>query len=366
MEGGRANGAVLYNSCKRSGPAPSSLYRQRPRGGAASQMHMSLPDTTAAVVPAGPEAVKLIELRGLRVQFGSFVAVRDVSLTLRRGDLLGLIGPNGAGKTTLLRAASGLQPLTAGSVHVLGDTLEPGAPVMARVGFTPDTPSLYEEMTVQRFLQFVARGYGLGSDVDSSISYWLERVWLTEKADQKIKSLSRGMRQRLGLARTLLPNPSVALLDEPAAGLDPAGRVQFRKLLLELREQGKALIVSSHILADMAEYCTHIGIMERGSLIRLDTVAGFTATAGCGDRCRYHVTLANKVEELREKVAGILGAAVVEADGDVATIDWPRGRGEAAKLLAELMARGLPVAEFSAEPVDLEQAYLKSGIRQVD
>jgi ABC-2 type transport system ATP-binding protein len=326
-------------------------------------MHMTAADTTAPLTPA---SAPLVELRALRVHFGSFVAVRDVSLTLRRGDLLGLIGPNGAGKTTLLRAACGLQPLAAGSVHVLGDPLEPGAPVMARVGFTPDTPALYEEMTVRTFLRFVARGYGLGADVDAGISYWLERVWLTEKADQKIKSLSRGMRQRLGLARTLLPNPSVALLDEPAAGLDPAGRVQFRRLLLELREQGKALIVSSHILADMAEYCTHIGIMERGALIKLDTVAGFTAGAALGDRCRYHVTLSRAARDLRQTVASIPGAGAVEANGDTATIDWPRGRDEAARLLSELMARGLPVAAFSAEPLDLEQAYLRAAVRQVD
>ena len=321
---------------------------------------------TEPVVSNAPDAVTLLELHKLRVQFGSFVAVRDVSIKLGRGDLLGLIGPNGAGKTTLLRAASGLQPMTAGSVHVLGDLLEPGAPVMARVGFTPDTPALYEEMTVRTFLQFIARGYGLGSDVDSSISYWLERVWLTEKAGQKIKSLSRGMRQRLGLARTLLPNPSVALLDEPAAGLDPGGRVQFRKLLLELREQGKALIVSSHILADMAEYCTHIGVMERGSLIRMDTVAGFTASAGAGERCRYKVTLARKTAELRETVSAITGVEIHEADGDVMTLGWGRGREEAARLLAQLMSRGLPVADFSEEPVDLEQAYLRAGVRQVD
>jgi ABC-2 type transport system ATP-binding protein len=222
----------------------------------------------------------LVDVQSLRVHFGAFAAVDGVSLTLRAGDLLGLIGPNGAGKTTLLRAMAGLQPTAAGQVRVLGEILQPGAPVMARVGFMPDTPALYEEMDVRTFLRFVAKGYGLSaSDIDATISYWLERVWLVEKATQKIKSLSRGMRQRLGLARTLLPNPSVVLLDEPAAGLDPAGRVQFRKLLCELREQAKALVVSSHILADMADYCTHIAIMERGSLKRCGTVAEITAAA---------------------------------------------------------------------------------------
>src|SRR3954468_18494787 len=153
---------------------------------------------------AMPKAPPLVDVQALRVQFGTFKAVNGVSFTLGGGDLLGLIGPNGAGKTTLLRAIAGLQPLSAGRVLVLGELLEPGAPVMARVGFTPDTPPLYEEMTVATFLRFVAKGYGLGAaDVDARIDYWLERVWLTEKEGQKIKALSRGMRQRVGIARTL-------------------------------------------------------------------------------------------------------------------------------------------------------------------
>ena len=185
-------------------------------------------DTTAAPMPAPPvrsaAPAALLETESVRVQFGKFVAVQDVSLSLATGHLLGLIGPNGAGKTTLLRAIAGLQPTASGRVRVLGEDLTPGAPVMAAVGFTPDTPPLYEEMTVRTFLRFVAKGYGLGAaDVDARIGYWLERVWLAEKADQKIKGLSRGMRQRVGIARTLLPNPAVVLLDEPAAGLDPAG-----------------------------------------------------------------------------------------------------------------------------------------------
>src|ERR1044072_4872725 len=124
------------------------------------------------------------------------------------------------------------------------------------------------------------------SEVEERIDFWLERVWLTEKADQKIKGLSRGMRQRVGIARTLMPNPAVVLLDEPAAGPDPAGRVQFRKLLCELREQGKALIVSSHILSDMEEYCTHIAIMGHGNLMKFGTVREIATGADTG-RCRY-------------------------------------------------------------------------------
>src|SRR5688500_7979047 len=233
----------------------------------------------------------------VRVQFESFVAVNDVSLTLRGGHLRGLIGPNGAGKTTLLRALAGIQPLSRGVVRVFDEPLTPAAQHLLRhIGFTPDTPSVYEDLSVRDFLRFIAKGYEIaGREAEERIDFWLEKVWLVEKRDVRIKQLSRGMRQRVGIARTLLPNPSLVLLDEPSAGLDPAGRVQFRQLLISLREQGKAMIVSSHILLDMADYCTHIGIMSKGALVRYGTVAEVASHAGDGDgdasRCRYTITL---------------------------------------------------------------------------
>src|SRR5688572_4940910 len=210
----------------------------------------------------------VLAAEGVRVQFGALAAVADVGFSLRPGDLLGLIGPNGAGKTTLLRALAGLQAIDAGAVWVLGQRLAPGeAEALRHVGFTPDTPPFYEQLTVRQFLEFIGRGYGLDrGELSERIDFWLEKVWLAEKAEQKVRALSRGMRQRLGIARTLLPNPAIILLDEPAGGLDPGGRVQFRQLLCDLRDQGKALVVSSHILSDMADYCTHIGIMAAGRM----------------------------------------------------------------------------------------------------
>ena len=309
----------------------------------------------------------ILSIEGVRVAFGKFVAVRDVSMSLRAGDLLGLIGPNGAGKTTLLSAAAGYLPLARGQVKVLGNRVEPGnSDALRHIGFTPDTPWVYEEMTVRKFLRFIGMGYELGdNDIDERIDFWLEKVWLTEKADQKIKALSRGMRQRIGLARTLLPNPSIILLDEPAAGLDPAGRVQFRQLLCSLREQGKALIVSSHILADMGEYCTHIGIMAQGQLIRFGTVAE-VANAASETRCRYTVVLARPVAAIEEAVGAIPGVAQVQVENERITLEFDSDRSRAASLLAELVKRDLPVASFGANAAGLEEAYLRTGIRQVD
>src|SRR5829696_4743718 len=264
-----------------------------------------------------PETVLAAD--AVRVEFEAFTAVNDVSLTLRGGNLLGLIGPNGAGKTTLLRALAGIQPLSRGVVRVFGEPLTPPAQHLLRhIGFTPDTPSVYEELSVRDFLRFIAKGYDLAPrEAEERIDFWLEKVWLSEKRDVRIKQLSRGMRQRIGIARTLLPNPSLVLLDEPSAGLDPAGRVQFRQLLVNLREQGKALIVSSHILLDMADYCTHIGIMSKGQLVRFGTVAE-VASSGGGDatRCRYTITLAHPVAGLERALAEIEGVTQVDADGE--------------------------------------------------
>jgi ABC-2 type transport system ATP-binding protein len=309
----------------------------------------------------------LVSAERVRVQFGKLIAVHDLTFELRAGDLLGLIGPNGAGKTTLLRAVAGLQPLTAGRVSVLGEPVLPGGLGFKRhIGFTADTPSVYEELTVRDFLRFIGMGYGLpASEVASRIDFWLEQVWLTGKADEKIKSLSRGMRQRIGIARTLLPNPNVILLDEPSAGLDPAGRVQFRQLLGSLRDQGKALIVSSHILADLNEYCTHIAIMAHGQFLQSGTVAE-VATAGNGERCRYTLLLARPMAGLGELLTGLKGVSDVNVDRDRAVIEYSSERAHAAGLLADLVARGVPVAGFAAHAPGLEEAYLRTGIRQVD
>jgi ABC-2 type transport system ATP-binding protein len=298
--------------------------------------------------------------------FNGFAAVRGVSMQLQPGMLVGLIGPNGAGKTTLMRAIACLQR-SMGTVRLFGEPLRLGATELLRhIGFTPDNPPIYEEMTVRQFLQFIARGYDLsGSEIDERIEFWLERVWLSEKADQKIKTLSRGMRQRIGIARTLLANPSVILLDEPAAGLDPAGRVQFRQLLVSLREQGKALIVSSHILSDMSEYCTHIGIMSGGRMVRFGTVAEIASDADTS-LARYTIGLAHAVAGVERALEAISDLRIVEIGDDQIIVEYAASRDSAAALLAALIAARLPVASFIANVPDLEEAYLRTGIRQVD
>ncbi len=320
--------------------------------------------------PKAKMAEALLEIEHLRVVFGRLVAVDDLTLELGGGQLLGLIGPNGAGKTTTLRAAAGLQPATTGQVRLFGhNVFEHPERVNHHLGFAPDTPGLYPTLTVATFLEFIGRCYGLSPQmIRERIDHWLERLWLADKREERIAELSRGMRQRLAVARTLLPDPHVVLLDEPAAGLDPAGRVEFRQLLASLRDQGKAIIVSSHILADLAEYCTHIAIMGHGRLLRYGTVAE-VAGAASNLRTMYHIQLARRVGDLAERLQPLLADESVtqlDFDGDRITLEYDRDREAAAELLRRLLGVGLPVAEFRAIEPDLEQAYLRTGIRQVD
>lgn len=313
------------------------------------------------------DSAGLLVVRDVLVRFKRFVAVDRVSFDLNAGDLLGLIGPNGAGKTTLLRTVAGLHPSDAGLIQILGKRLNRSSGESMRdVGFTPDTPPLYDQLTVRDFLRFIGRGYDLSPrEADERIDFWLAKVWLSEKADQKISALSRGMRQRVGIARTLLPNPHVILLDEPAAGLDPAGRVQFRELLNELRRQGKVVIVSSHILADMGEYCSHIGIMSGGKLLRFGSVREVSET-GDATRSQYRVKLTNPVADLQRRMADIPDLQIAQTADHTLVLGYHAGNEFAAQLLSELIRREIPVCGFSEVEANLEQAYLNTGVRQVD
>ena len=211
----------------------------------------------------------LLEARDITKAFGSFKAVDSASVTLEQGDILGLIGPNGAGKSTTFAMLASLLRPTSGSITVMGaDPAKDGTTLRRHLGYMPDTLGVYDNLRVEEYLQFFAASYRIPrAKWPSLISGLLELVELTVKTDAMVNSLSRGMKQRLSLARSLVHDPDVLILDEPASGLDPRARVELRDLLRGLNSMGKTIVISSHILAELEEVCTDVAIMEAGKLL---------------------------------------------------------------------------------------------------
>ncbi|MCO6047624.1 ABC transporter ATP-binding protein [Aeoliella sp. ICT_H6.2] len=211
----------------------------------------------------------MIEIRGLTKKYGDLFAIKDINLELAKGDVFGFIGPNGAGKTTTMRILATLLNPTWGEAYVAGHSIYTQPKEIRRIiGYMPDFFGVYDDMKVIEYLEFFAAAYRIrGPERRKICESVLELVDLTYKREALVTSLSRGMTQRLGLARVLLHDPQVLLLDEPASGLDPRARIEIRGLLKELRNMGKTIMVSSHILPELADICNKIGIIEKGELI---------------------------------------------------------------------------------------------------
>lgn len=211
----------------------------------------------------------MIEIRGLTKKYGDLFAIKDINLELAKGDVFGFIGPNGAGKTTTMRILATLLNPTWGEAYVAGHSIYTRPKQIRRlIGYMPDFFGVYDDMKVIEYLEFFAAAYRIrGPERRTICESVLELVDLTYKREALVTSLSRGMTQRLGLARVLLHDPQVLLLDEPASGLDPRARIEIRGLLKELRNMGKTIMVSSHILPELADICNKIGIIEKGELI---------------------------------------------------------------------------------------------------
>ena len=210
----------------------------------------------------------MIRIRDLRVDYDNVCAVDDLSLTVEPGEVCGLIGPNGAGKTTTMKALLGLIEPTYGEIEVMGvDMRERPEDVYRTMGFMPDFPPVYEDLLVWEFLDLFAASYGIPrARRPVEVDRFLEMVGLSEKRNSLVIELSRGMRQRLMLAKTLIPDPRVLLLDEPASGVDPQGRIELKNIMRRLAEEKRTVLISSHILTEMDEFCTSVAIMERGKV----------------------------------------------------------------------------------------------------
>jgi len=300
-----------------------------------------------------------IETINLTRKFSKLTAVNDLNLQVPAGSLFGLIGPNGAGKTTTLRMLAGLLDPSSGEIQINGNTVEQGwQEVRKQIGYMPDFFGVYEDMLVWEYLDFFARCYDLPAERRQTVTdELLELVDLSAKRDAYVESLSRGMRQRLCLAHTLVHDPAVLLLDEPASGLDPRARVEMRELLRELGAMGKTIIVSSHILAELAEMCDSIGIIERGHLIASGPVDEISRLAQQGRTIRIKsLSDFDAIESILRDQSGvgnmypINGALEVEFTGDDEAT---------AALLETLIAAGIRLISFAEISSDLEDIFLR-------
>ena len=335
----------------------------------------------------------MVEIKHLRKEYKDLVAVKGLSLELEKGDIFGFIGPNGAGKTTTIKMLATLLIPTAGSAKVDGiDCVKDPEKIRSIVGYMPDFFGVYDDIKVWEYLDFFAAAYRITRDKRPQIiDDVLALTDLSVKKDAYVESLSRGMKQRLCLAKTLVHDPKVMLLDEPASGLDPRARIEIRELLKELQSMGKTIIVSSHILPEMEEFCNKVGIIERGELIvagDVNTIArqvrgqhtieigvvGEVERAeaillGMTDLVR-EVKVTNGLRQLEETPAAELRTQTLQRSsfgtrGGVLQIGYIGEIDEEYKVLISLVQAGIKVKAFHTPETDLEDVFLRVTKGQV-
>jgi ABC-2 type transport system ATP-binding protein len=300
----------------------------------------------------------MIELKNFRKEYGNFVAVENLNLKIAAGEMFGFIGPNGAGKSTTIRFLATLLKATHGEGLVNGHsvTRDPIA-VRRSVGYMPDNFGVYDGMKVWEFLDFFAVAYQVPRDRRKAVlSDVLELLDLTHKRDDFVNGLSRGMKQRLCLAKTLVHDPPVLILDEPSSGLDPRARLEVKALLKELRKMGKTILISSHILTELADCCTSIGIVERGQLLMHGPI----------DKV-YRQIKRNRTLEVRFAGDPEAGVSLIRSDPNVravimdtrtCTVELAGGDADVQRLLRQLVAANVGLVSFADKEPTLEDVFM--------
>ena len=304
------------------------------------------------------EDEKMIEISDFGKDYGDFTAVECLNLNIAEGEVFGFIGPNGAGKSTTIRFLATLLRPSRGRGTVNGfSVLEQPMDVRKSVGYMPDNFGVYDGMRVWEFLDFFAVAYQISShERRRIINEVLELVDLTYKRDDFVNGLSRGMKQRLCLAKTLVHDPPVLILDEPASGLDPRARVLVKALLKELRQMGKTILISSHILTELADICTSIGIIERGQLLMHGPIEDVYR------QIRGHRNLDIRVNVGVEKAASILRSEVglreVQVEGNQLLAELDVDDAGLARLLKKMVEEGVEIRSFNDKDPTLEDVFM--------
>lgn len=308
----------------------------------------------------------IIETHDLVKRFGKFTAVNGLSLHVPAGSIYGFVGPNGAGKTTTMRMLTTLTRPTSGTAAVAGHNVltDPRA-VRRAIGYMPDEFGVYDDMRAWEYLDFFAACYDIPEgERRRLVGDLLELVDLNHRRDDMVDKLSRGMKQRLSLARTLAHDPAVLILDEPASGLDPRARVEIRELLVELAKMGKTIFFSTHILADVSEICTHIGIVEAGQIIAQGSMADMRAQLQPHREITITVrdeAAAAQVQSLLAGASGVIGIVPLEPKGGRARVrvDYTGDDDGVIALNQTLTDAKIALLGFTEETKDLESIFMR-------
>lgn len=308
-----------------------------------------------------------IRTTGLIKQFDRHIAVNEVELEIQAGEVYGLIGPNGAGKTTLIRMLAAAEEPTVGEIYINGDRLlrdKSNPTLKRRLGYLPDDYPLYDELTVWDYLDYFARLYKLHEPRRTQrLHEVLELIQLGNKRNSLISTLSRGMKQRLSLARTIIHEPIVLLLDEPVSGLDPIARMQFREIIKVLQEAGMTILISSHVLSDLAELCTSVGIMELGCLVESTSLQHLYQRLS---RQQIEISTLGKIDDLLVELRNnpMVEEWEVMPTKDKVRVNFSGKQADCADLLRTLIDAKIPLTNFHCTQEDLETIFLKMGHKQ--
>ncbi|HCJ07245.1 MAG: ABC transporter ATP-binding protein [Lachnospiraceae bacterium] len=307
----------------------------------------------------------MLTIENLTKQYGKFLALDHLNLHIDKGEIYGFVGPNGAGKTTTMRIVCGLLKATSGSVTVDGiDAIKQPDDIKRKVGYVPDFFGVYDNLKVMEYMEFYGSMYGMErQEIDDISEGLLELVNLSDKKDAFVDTLSRGMKQRLCVARALIHNPDLLVLDEPNSGLDPRARFEMKEVLKNLRSMGKTILISSHILPELSELCTSVGIMEHGRLVTSGKVDDIIDASQGNQPIHMKVVYAETEEPLNQYVATILKeqpfVEKVSFTDDEVLIHFRGDDLEAARLLNKLFDHHIMVSHYYREKENLESLFLE-------